>query len=76
MERQPRFSIGQQFMSRGKAPRRYTVTDILRTYNAKGELVKLRYEATFMLMGQIVTDHDVVETTIAMGAIEPVAVEG
>lgn len=66
-ERQPRYEIGQRFKTRGKHPRLYTVTDILRTYNAKGELVRLRYVATTGFVGQTLTDHDVVETTIALG---------
>ena len=69
-ERQPRFGIGQRFKTRGKHPRLCTVTDIWRTYNSAGELVRLRYVAQFELCGQFVTDHDVVETTIALG-IEP-----
>ena len=66
----PRFQIGQQFKTRGKHPRLCTVTDIWRTYDAKGELVKLRYVATHEFMGQTMTDYDVVDATIAMGAIE------
>ena len=69
-ERQPRFKIGQQYKTRGKYPRLCTVTDILRTYNAKGELVKIRYEATREFMGQTITDHDVVESTIAIGEVK------
>lgn len=68
-EREARFSIGQQYMTRGKCPRLCTVRDILKTYNHKGELVSIRYVATHDLMGQHVTHHDVIETTIAMGAI-------
>lgn len=69
MDREPRFAIGQQFISRGKHPRLFTVRDILKTYNSKGEMVKLRYVATFELMGQQVTDYDVVETSIAMNPV-------
>lgn len=65
----PRFQIGQQFNTRGKFPRLCTVVDILTTYNSKGELVKLRYVAIHTFMGQVVTESDVVETTIAMGAL-------
>ena len=61
------FSIGTQFKSRGKHPRICTVTDILRTYNSAGELVKTRYVAEHEFLGRTVTDHDVCETTIAMG---------
>jgi hypothetical protein len=66
---QPKFNIGHQFKTRGKHPRLCTVVDILRTYNAKGDLVKTRYVATHEFMGQTVTDGDVCETTIAMGSI-------
>lgn len=65
----PRFTIGQQFVTRGHAPRLCTVTEILRTYNSRGDLVKVRYVATHTFMGETLVDHDVVETTIAMGFI-------
>lgn len=64
-----RFQIGQQFMTAGKSPRLCTVTDILKTYNNKGELVRTRYEATHYFGGQQVTDHDVCETSIARRAV-------
>ena len=64
---QPRFAIGQQYRTQGKAPRLCTVTDILRTYNAAGNLVQLSYVATHDFMGQQVTERDVCETTIARG---------
>jgi len=67
----PKFAIGQQFMTRGRHPRLCTVVDILQTYNAAGELVKIRYLAAHEFLGKTVTDHDVCETTIAMGAIAP-----
>lgn len=65
----PRFQIGQQFNTRGKFPRLCTVTDILTTYNSKGEFVELRYVATHQIAGQTVTDRNVIETSIAMGAV-------
>jgi hypothetical protein len=64
-EKAPRFAIGQQFKSRGKHPRLMTVCDILRTYNAAGDLVRIRYVAQHEFMGQTIKDHDVCETTIA-----------
>ncbi len=63
------YSIGTQFKTRGKAPRLCTVTDILKTYNSAGELVKTRYVAQHDFMGQKVNDYDVVAITIAMGLI-------
>lgn len=60
-----RYPIGTKFYSRSKDPRVCTVVDVLRTYNAAGELVKLRYVATHQFMGQTITDSDVCDTTIA-----------
>ena len=42
-----------------------TVTDVLKTYNSKGELVQTRYVATHDFCGQTVTDRDLLATTIA-----------
>jgi hypothetical protein len=66
---EPRFQIGQQFKTRGKHPCLCTIVDILKTYNSKGEQVRLRYVATHEFMGQAITDHDVVDSTIAMGFV-------
>lgn len=65
-----RFRVGQRFVTRHKNPRTCTITDILRTYNSKGDLVKVRYVAEHVgPNGQTVTDHDVPDTTVAMGLI-------
>lgn len=64
---QQRYPIGTQFLSAGKVPRLCTVTDVLRTYNSAGQLVRLRYVATHQFMGQTITDSDVVEATVARG---------
>lgn len=69
MNTMPKYKIGQTYISRGKAKHSCTVVDILKTYNSKDELVKIRYVATHKLLGQIVTDNDVVETTITMGLL-------
>ena len=61
------YPIGTRFTTRGRHPRLCTVADVLRTYNSKNELVCLRYVATHELAGCLVTDYDVVATTIAMG---------
>jgi hypothetical protein len=63
-----RFPIGTQFYTRGKHRKHCTVTDILRTYNSRDELVKVRYVASHDIIGQHVFDYDVCETTIAMGS--------
>lgn len=63
-------AIGTQYECRGRL---CTVTDILKTYNSKNELVKVRYVATHELIGQVVTDYDVVETTILRALAKQVA---
>lgn len=64
------YPIGTQYKA---ATRRYpyvcTVTDILRTYNAQGELVRVRYVAQHDFAGQPVTDTDVLPITIARGLL-------
>lgn len=67
--KEPKFKIGTRFRTRGKHPLDCVVTDILRTYNSAGELVRVRYVAERTFCGQAVEDIDVVETTIAMGLI-------
>lgn len=69
MSTEQRYQVGQQFKTRGKAPRICTVTDVLRTYNSANELVRLRYVATHQFMGQTLTDIDVCNTTIDLGKI-------
>ena len=65
----PRFKIGTNYTPVGK---NYvcTVTDVLTTRNSKGEVVKIHYEATHEFMGQTLTEHDVLETTIARGLLD------
>ena len=65
------YEIGTQYIPVGKN-RDYvcTVTDILRTYNSKNELVMVRYIAQHEFMGQLVTDPTVVQPTIARGIVK------
>lgn len=58
-----RFEIGLEYIDR--KGRTCTVTDVLRTYNSAGELVRIRYVAQHTFLGQTVTDSDVLDTTIA-----------
>lgn len=67
-----KFPIGTRYKTRGKTKHLCTVTDILKTYNNAGELVKTRYVSTHEFLAQEITDHDVLETTIAMGLISDV----
>lgn len=70
MTQTPRFKIGTTFTPQGrKGAGVHTVTDVLTTRNSKGEVVKIRYEATHEFCGQTLTDTDVLETTIARGLI-------
>lgn len=64
-----KYPIGTQYLTRGKNPKLCTVMDILKTYNSAGELVSTRYVSQHVFLGQVVTNNDVVETTIAMGLI-------
>jgi hypothetical protein len=62
-----KFPIGTKFTMRGKAPRIHTVIDFLTTRNLAGEIVATRYVTTHEFMGQVLTNIDVCETTIARG---------
>ena len=42
-----------------------TIVDIYKTYNNVNELVKVRYVVSHNFLGQTVTEHDVIHTTIA-----------
>lgn len=67
----PKYKIGQKFtVKRPKYERHYEIVDIWITTNSAGEVVKMRYVAQHMLMGQVVTDYDVVETTISRALFE------
>lgn len=63
------YAIGTQYRTRGKHPRLCIVVDVLRTYNANGQLVRVRYVAEHVGVINKVTDYDVVATTIAMGLV-------
>lgn len=64
-----RFPIGTKFLSNGKRKDVCTVTDILKTYNSAGELVKVRYIASHTFLGQTVYDYDVMDTTIVRNLV-------
>lgn len=68
-DREPKFPIGTRYKTRGRYPRTCTVVDILTTYNAKGEKVGFRYVSTHEMLGQTVTDYDVVEASVALGRL-------
>ena len=64
------YAIGTKYLTRGKLPRLCTVLEILKTYNSKNELVKIRYISEHEFLGQAVIDNDVVPASIAMGIFE------
>jgi hypothetical protein len=65
----PKYNIGQQYKTIGKNSRICTITDIHTTYNLNGEMVKFRYVSQHEFASQLLTDYDVVETTISRGLI-------
>lgn len=65
----PKYPIGTVFYTRGKHPRRCTVTDVWTTTNRAGDVVKVEYVAAHDLAGQIVTGRYPV-TSIDMGSPE------
>jgi len=60
-------TVGTQYLSHGKYPNLCTISDILTTYNSKGELVSTRYEATHVFLGAIVSETNIVAPTVAKG---------
>lgn len=65
--KQARFPIGTKYKNRNKDI--CEVVDILKTYNNAGELVQIRYVSARQFLGQMLKDHDVLETTIAMNIV-------
>ncbi len=61
------YPIGTQYLVGGKNKQLCTITDILKTYNNAGELVKTRYVSTHTFMGQEVKRHDDTDVTVARG---------
>lgn len=63
-----RYPVGTTFTPRGRAhSTTHTVVDLLTTVNSLGEVVRVRYVAEHLFLGQRVVDSNVTETTIAMG---------
>lgn len=64
-----------KYRARNKRKDIYTVVDILKTYNSKGELVKTRYVAECDFMGQKLTDYDQTDTGIQLAIAQNGKVE-
>lgn len=62
----PKFPVGTQFKTRGKAPRVCTVVDFLVTRNLAGEIVRTEYVEEHDFCGQKIRSF-VCETTVAIG---------
>lgn len=67
-ERTPKYPVGLRFKPMGKKTT-YTVSDIYTTRNQQNKVVQLRYVCKYLFSGQVVTDYDVPETTIARSMI-------
>ena len=61
-----KFPIGTEFLSNGTHPKVYNVTDILKTYNSAGELVKIEYIAEHEFFNQKLETRST-ETGVAIG---------
>lgn len=66
----PRFKIGDKYLTRGKRRDECVIIDIYTTNNAAGEIVKINYVSQHSFCGQVLTNRDVCETTVAMGFID------
>ena len=62
-----KYAIGTTFKTRGKHKKTCTVIDFYTTTNIQGQVVAERYVCTRELMGQTITDRNVVQTSIDMG---------
>ena len=67
---QMRFPIGTKFIPRG-LDSIHEVIDYHITSNSNGEVVKERYVANHIFMGQEIKTSDIAETTIARGLLPP-----
>ena len=62
-----KYPIGTQYMPIRKDTYVCTITDIHKTYNNDGDLVKTCYVATHEFCGQTIVESDVNEATVARG---------
>ncbi len=68
-----RYPVGTKYARVGKPQdtgNPWTVTDFHVTRNLAGDIVTVRYVAEKPLLGRMITDWDVLETTIARGLVE------
>jgi hypothetical protein len=76
MTTEPRFPIGTRYLPVGKKHTTdRTVIDILKTYNAAGELVRVEYVGSYQFLGQVMTEL-VGDATVARGIWRLNEIEG
>lgn len=63
------YEIGTKYIAQGKSKDVETITDILKTYNSKNELVRIEYQVEHTFAGQNIT-HYVPHTTIKRAEID------
>lgn len=67
---QNEYPLGTRYVRQcGKRKDVCTIVDVLKTYNAAGDLVRVRYVATHDFLGQKVLDADVCAVTVARGLL-------
>lgn len=65
------FPIGTVFIAgRGQRKSRCTIVERYSKYNSAGVLISVTYDASHVFLGQVVTDRDIIHTTIKMGFIK------
>ena len=62
-----KYPIGTKYLPMGKHAKVCTITECFKTYDSKGNLVKISYQSTHDFLGQAVINNDVCATTIARG---------
>ena len=68
LERQSKYPIGTQYLPMGRKNAKVcTITECFKTYDSKGNLVKISYQSKHDFLGQAVINNDVCATTIARG---------
>lgn len=62
------YPIGTKYLPMGRKNAKVcTITEGFKTFDSKGNLVKISYQSQHDFMGQVVINNDVCETTIARG---------